>query len=149
MKGLPVKRAVSSGGVVFKKEGDKAYVVLVGVERKGKLVWALPKGLVEEGEKPEETAQREVREESGVNGILVDKLGDVSYWYVDKEEGVKYHKVVHFYLFKYTNGSPEDHDWEIKEARWFPIDEAIKVMEYPSEREILEKAKEMIERICG
>lgn len=149
MKKLPVKKAESSGGVVFKKENGQAFVVLVGVERKDKLVWALPKGLVEKGESPEETAAREVREEAGVEGRLVDKIGDVTYWYVDKEEGVRYHKIVHFYLFEFSQGSPENHDWEIKEARWFPIDEAIELMEYPSEREIMVKAKEMIERLCG
>ncbi|MGB9608025.1 MAG: NUDIX hydrolase [bacterium] len=149
MKQLPVKRAESSGGIVFKKEGDKIYVVLVGVERQGEIVWGLPKGLMEKGEKPEETAQREVREEGGVNGVLVDKVGDISYWFVSKEEGVRYHKIVHFYLFKYTDGSPDNHDWEIKEARWFPIDEAIKVMAYPSEREMMEKAKELIGKLCG
>lgn len=149
MKGLPVKRAESSGGVVFKKENGEAFVVLVGVERKGKLVWALPKGLVEKGEKPEETALREVEEEAGVRGVLVDKIGDITYWYVDREEGVRYHKIVHFYLFKFTEGSPENHDWEIKEARWFPIEQAIKVVEYQSERDIMLKAREMIEKICG
>jgi len=149
MKGLPVKRAESSGGIVFRKEKGEAFVVLVGVERKGKLVWALPKGLVEKGEKPEETAQREVREETGIRGVLVDKIGDITYWYVDKNEGVRYHKIVHFYLLKFSEGSPENHDWEIKEARWFPIDEAIKMMEYSGERDIMLKAKEMIEKICG
>ncbi|MBC7328056.1 NUDIX hydrolase [bacterium] len=149
MKNLPVKRAVSSGGIVFKKEDGECSVVLVGVERKGKLVWALPKGLVEKGERPEETAIREVREEAGVEGELVDKIGDISYWYVDKEEGVRYHKTVHFYLLKYLNGSPENHDWEIKEARWFPINDAINVLEYPTEKKMLLKAKEMISKLCG
>lgn len=149
MKKLPVRRAESSGGIVFKKDDGQIYVVLVGVERKGKLAWALPKGLVEEGENPEETAMREVSEEAGVKGKLLDKVGDVTYWYVDKEEGVRYHKIVHFYLLKFSEGSPANHDWEIKEARWFPIDEAIEVMEYPSEREMMIKAKVMIERICG
>lgn len=149
MKKLPIKRAESSGGVVFKKENEQALVILVGVERKGKLVWALPKGLVEKGENPEETAKREVKEETGVEGQLIDKIGDVTYWYVDKEEGVRYHKIVHFYLLKFSEGSPENHDWEIKEARWFPINDAIGVLEYPSEREIMRKAEELIKEICG
>ncbi len=149
MKKLPIKRAESSGGIVFKKEDGDILVALVGVERKGKIVWALPKGLVEKGERPEETAYREVKEEAGVTGTLVDKIGDITYWYVDREKGVRYHKIVHFYLFKYSEGSPENHDWEINEARWFLIEEAIKVMEYPGERDMMIRAKEMIEKLCG
>ncbi len=144
MKRLPVKRAVSAGGVIYKREGSEILVLLVKVERKGGDVWVLPKGLVEKEESPEETAKRESKEETGVEGELVGKIGDVSYWYVDKEEGVRYHKKVCFYLFRYASGSPEEHDWEVKEAKWFPIDSAISLIAYPTEREIVEKAKSMI-----
>lgn len=133
-----VKKQVSSGGVIFRKGEGGIEVALIKV--KGER-WALPKGLVDKGEDLADTAIREVREETGLEGRLIDKLGDIEYWYFSKEDQTKYHKSVHFYLIEYKGGSIEDHDWEVEEVRWFPIDEAIKVLSYKSEKEIMEKAK--------
>lgn len=139
-----VKRQVSSGGVIFRKSDNRIEVALIKV--KGDR-WALPKGMVDKGEKPEETAFREIREETGIEGILLDKLGDIEYWYFSKDEQVKYHKFVHFYLFEYRSGSIEDHDWEVEEARWFPIKDAIMTLSYKSEKEIMEKALEYLRKL--
>lgn len=133
-----VKKQVSSGGVIFRKGEGGIEVALIKV--KGER-WALPKGLVDKGEDLADTAIREVREETGLEGRLIDKLGDIEYWYFSKEDQTKYHKSVHFYLIEYKGGSIEDHDWEVEEVRWFPIDKAIKVLSYKSEKEIMEKAK--------
>lgn len=133
-----VKKQVSSGGVIFRKGEGGIEVALIKV--KGER-WALPKGLVDKGEDLADTAIREVREETGLEGRLIDKLGDIEYWYFSKEDQTKYHKSVHFYLIEYKGGSIEDHDWEVEEVRWFPIDEAIRVLSYKSEKEIMEKAK--------
>jgi 8-oxo-dGTP diphosphatase len=103
-------------------------------------VWALPKGLVEK-EKREETAIREVFEETGLKGKVLDELGYIDYWFFDKREMAKIHKYVYFYLLEYEEGTTENHDWEVLEAKWFPLKEAKKVLTYPSEREILEKAE--------
>jgi 8-oxo-dGTP pyrophosphatase MutT (NUDIX family) len=132
-----VKIQVSSGGVTFRK-GEKGIEVALIRIRSGR--WALPKGLINKGEIPEETALREVREETGLEGRLIDKLGDIEYWYFSKEDQTKYHKFVHFYLIEYERGSINDHDWEVEEVRWFPIDKAIKALSYKSEKEIMERA---------
>jgi 8-oxo-dGTP diphosphatase len=107
-------------------------------------VWSLPKGIIDIGEKSEETAIREVREETGLSGRIIKKIGDTSYWYYIKVENAKCRKTVHFYLMEYQNGSTTDHDEEVDDASWFPIDEAICKVSYKGDREILEKAKEMI-----
>jgi len=144
MKPATIKNQVSSGGVIFRPDNNDADVVLVSV--KGGTVWCLPKGLIDRGEKPEETAVREVREETGINGKIIEKIGDTSYWYYLKEENARCRKTVHFYLMEYQSGNTKDHDDEVNEAMWFPIDDALKKISYKGDREILEKAKSMIEK---
>ncbi|MBI5026960.1 MAG: NUDIX hydrolase [Nitrospirae bacterium] len=137
-----MKRQISSGGVIFKFSDGSVNVALVAV--KDKTVWCLPKGLVDKGEEPRATALREVEEETGLVGEVIDKIGDISYWYFLKNENIKYHKTVHFFLMKYLSGNTEDHDMEVDDAKWFPIEEAEQVLSYKGDREILRKAKEMI-----
>ena len=105
-------------------------------------VWALPKGIIDPGEKPEETALREVAEETGVEARLVTKLGDVRYVYT--WDGERVFKVVSFYLFRYRRGrlgeiAPEQ-KIEVADARWFPLEDAPRVLAYKGEREMAEKA---------
>lgn len=139
-----VKRQVSSGGVIFRRSKKGIEVALIKV--KGDR-WALPKGLIDKGEDPVETALREVKEETGLEGELIDKLGDIEYWYFSKEEQMKYHKFVHFYLIEYNGGSIEDHDWEVEEVRWFPIEKAFKALSYNSEKEIMKKALKFLKKL--
>jgi 8-oxo-dGTP pyrophosphatase MutT (NUDIX family) len=98
----------------------------------------LPKGHIDPGESPEEAATREVREETGVEAELVDKLGDVRYWY--QRRGTRVFKVVSFYLFRYRSGSLEDHDHEIEEAMWMPLEEATTALSFRGEREMVAEA---------
>lgn len=135
----------SSGGVIYRDGGTGPEVALILV--KGGRVWGLPKGLVDKGETPSETAIREVSEETGLKGSIVGKVGQISYWYFLKEENAKCKKTVDFFLMKYLSGDTKDHDFEVDEVGWFPIDEAIEKAEYRDEKSILNKAKAMIEAI--
>lgn len=138
---MRTKRAVSSGGIIFRRAGEG---LEVAIARRKEDVWCLPKGLVEEGEELEGTALREVEEETGLSGKIVDKIGVVDYWFYWKPEDVRYHKFVHFYLVEYQKGSVENHDYELEEVRWVSIDEAVKMLSYKSEAEMVEKAERML-----
>ncbi len=126
-------RETSYGGVVVR--GDELLVITpIGKRR----VTGLPKGGPNPGERPEETAAREVREETGVTATVREFLGDVNYWY--RRGGRRVYKTVHFYLFDYVSGSTEDHDHEVEEARWIPLAEAVRTLSYPGERALMERA---------
>lgn len=143
---MDTEKRISSGGVVFKKRNGKIRVALISV--KGGKVWGLPKGLVEQGENIARTAHREVAEETGLEGKILDKIGHIEYFFTfkDDEQGPKrVFKIVYFFLMRYTKGSVAGHDFEVDDCRWFDIDTAIGLMKYRDEREILEKAKRMIE----
>jgi len=125
---------ISAGGVVVK---DGSQVLLARREEH----WQLPKGLVEEGkgEKIEETAIREVKEETGINARIIKPLGKVNYWYY--RDNKRIYKTVYFFLMEAISGDVNEHDHEMDEVRWFEIDEAINKIAYRNERDILEKAK--------
>jgi 8-oxo-dGTP pyrophosphatase MutT (NUDIX family) len=127
----------SAGGVVLR--GD-LLAVIVPVKRSatGRRVLGLPKGHPKPGESPEAAATREVREETGLNAELVEKLGDIHYS-LDRA-GRPRAKRVSFYLFEYRSGDLRDHDHEIEDARWIPADEAVRTLTYPGEREMVARA---------
>jgi mutator protein MutT len=128
---------LSAGGAVVR---DDEVIVIVPVKRDAnrRRVLALPKGHLDEGETPEAAATREVTEETGVTAELIDKLGDVEYSY--ERRGRRRAKRVAFFLFEYRSGNVEDHDHEIEEARWVPLEEAAEALTYPGEREIVRRA---------
>jgi len=109
-------------------------------------VWALPKGLIDPGEDPATTARREVEEETGVQGRLERKLGDVRYVYTWNGERV--FKVVSFFLVRYAGGRigdiPPEFRKEVAEARWLPLEDAPRLLAYKGEREMAEKALMML-----
>ena len=141
------KDQVSAGGVAFRRSGPELQTVIVSV--KPSLRWQLPKGIVDPGETPEMTAVREVREEAGVETDLIRLINTVEYWYQRVQYGkrIRFHKFVHFYLLRYTGGDVSDHDHEIAEARWVSFDEAIEKLEFKSERGVVEKAQELIQKM--
>jgi len=136
---------VSAGGVAFRWKDSEPEIAIVSV--KPKLRWQLPKGIVDPGESPQVTAVREVREEAGVETDLIKLIETIEYWYRSTKNGrpVRFHKFVHFYLLEYKGGTVSDHDHEVEEARWVSLDEALEMLEFKSEREVVEKAREMIE----
>ena len=144
MNQVLTKTQVSAGGVVFRRRGGSVEVALISVGERGR--WQLPKGLVGRGETPEETALREVREETGLSAELIAPLEKIEYWYFSNERGarVRYHKFVHFYLMRYTSGSTDDHDSEVNEARWFDLRDAQTALAFKGERQVLERAEEVI-----
>ena len=137
-----IENRISSGGVVYRVSENSTEVVLIAPASKN--AWAIPKGLIDKGEDEQTAALREVREETGLTGEITEKIGQISYWFLLKQKDLKVHKTVHFFLMKYIEGSTDDHDHEVDEARWFPIDEAIEVLTYKSEKEIVEKVKGML-----
>jgi len=142
IKPAALKTQVSSGGVIFRRYDGSIEVAMVAV--KGGNVWCLPKGLIDKGEVPEKTAIREVAEETGLKGRIIEKLGEITYWYYIKDENIKCRKTVHFFLMEYEGGDVSNHDWEVDDASWFQIDEALKKASYRGEKEIIEKAEEIL-----
>ena len=142
---LQTKDQISAGGVTFRRVESKVQMVIVSV--KPSLRWQLPKGIVDPGETPEFTAVREVREEAGVETNLLRLIETIEYWYQRVQYGqrIRYHKFVHFYLMEYKSGDVSDHDQEIEEARWVSFEQAMEMLEFKSERGVMEKAWKLIE----
>jgi len=118
-------------------------VVLCGRDHDG--VWGLPKGTPEKGESFEKAAVREVSEETGLQVAIQEPLGSIRYWFTSVQEGVRYDKTVHYYLMTATGGSVEQHDWEFDRVEWFPLSQALRLVTYRNEREMLEKAAQHLE----
>jgi 8-oxo-dGTP pyrophosphatase MutT (NUDIX family) len=155
-------REISAGGVVVRRTDDAWHVAVIeppkepsppagAAKRKSqKVLYALPKGLVDPGEKPEQTAVREVREETGIAAIPITKLADIKYVYVrtwsDRE---RVFKIVSFYLLRYESGKIDDiapeMRIEVKRAFWLPLEEAAKKLSYGNERKVIRLTEEYLE----
>ncbi|MBI5103765.1 MAG: NUDIX hydrolase [Solirubrobacterales bacterium] len=139
---MPAGSEHSAGGVVVR---GRECVVIVPTRRaaNGAKVLALPKGHVDPGETPPQAAQREVREETGVEARLLTELGEVRYWYA--RGGRRIAKRVDFFLFEYLSGDVEDHDHEVEHACWMPLEEAARQLSYQGERQMAERALSQID----
>jgi 8-oxo-dGTP pyrophosphatase MutT (NUDIX family) len=137
-----MRREFSAGGVLVRRLRGRWMIAAIRPAGKERGVWALPKGLIGTGEKPEETALREVAEETGAQGRLVEKLGDVRYVYTWHSQRV--FKVVSFYLLRYSRGRlgdlPPETAHEVAEVRWLPLEQAPQLLAYKGEREMAERA---------
>jgi len=132
---------------VFRRGEAGVEVVLISV-RDGK-VWTLPKGLISGKEKVRKTALREVREETGIHARIIAAVGESHYWYNNRGKNQKCRKQVRFYLMEYIMGDVGDHDHEVDEAAWFPLEAALDKLTYKGDRVIFEQARAMIEKRIG
>jgi 8-oxo-dGTP pyrophosphatase MutT (NUDIX family) len=144
--GAAVRQQVSAGGVAYRGTGAQVEIALISVAAPAGPRWQLPKGLVDPGETPQVAAIREVREEAGITAELVAPIETIDYWYVASEAGqsVRFHKFVHFFLLAYVSGDVSQHDHEVLEAAWCPLDEALQRLAFPGERRVVELARELI-----
>ena len=127
---------VSAGGIVYRKEDDRIEIALCGHIQPES--WRLPKGTPDPGESHEQTAIREVTEETGLEVAIEEQLGSIQYWFY--ASGVRNHKTVHFYLMQPTGGSIDDHDPEFDVVRWFDAEQVEEALTYENEVEIARQA---------
>jgi 8-oxo-dGTP pyrophosphatase MutT (NUDIX family) len=135
---LAIEDLVSAGGIVYRHGADGPEVVLCGRPSRG--LWALPKGTPEPAETLEQTARREVAEETGLQVAIERKVGEIEYWFTRAEIGKRFRKRVHHYLMRPVGGDTANHDHEYDEVRWFPVSEAKRRLTFSDEAEILDKA---------
>jgi 8-oxo-dGTP pyrophosphatase MutT (NUDIX family) len=153
-------REISAGGVVVRKQDGEWQIAVIEPQREAeaakpgakapKTILALPKGLVDPGERPEQTALREVFEETGLKATQIAKIADIKYVYVRSwGDQQKVFKIVSFYLFRYTSGKigdiAEDMKVEVRQALWIPLADAHKKLAYRGERDVVKKAQEYLQ----
>ncbi|MEO5704652.1 MAG: NUDIX hydrolase [Candidatus Limnocylindrales bacterium] len=139
MARLRAALATSAGGVVVSAEGNRPSLV-VGMRRRGRdsVTWTLPKGTPDPGETVEETALREVGEETGLEVRILEPLRSIEYDFV--QDGARIHKTVHYYLMAPTGGDLSRHDAEFERVRWVPFDEAGEILTFATERDLVADA---------
>jgi len=137
-----VENPVSAGGVVCQMNGGRLETVLCG--RSQPVRWSLAKGTPDDGETLEQTALREVREETGLEVEIDGALGSIDYWFADRGKDVRYHKTVHFYLMAPVGGATDQHDPEFDVVQWFDAEEALKTLAYANEVHVLQRALDLI-----
>jgi 8-oxo-dGTP pyrophosphatase MutT (NUDIX family) len=139
----------SAGGLVVDgidgPREDQVAALIGRIDRRGRLLWSLPKGHIEVGETAEQTAIREVAEETGVQGDVLAALGSIDYWFVT--DGRRVHKTVHHYLLRFSSGELCDDDDEVAEVAWVPIRELPSRLAYADERRLAVVADELIDRL--
>lgn len=141
--GLVVRGLAAAGAGSPEPDLSQLEVALIGrLDRRGRMLWSMPKGHIEPGETLAETARREALEETGVDGTVLSLLGTIDYWFV--AEGRRIHKTVHHHLMRYDHGELCDEDPEITEVAWVAFDDLPRRLAYPDERRLVEKARTML-----
>ena len=129
----------SAGGVVVRRHQGQIEVALIQVMGKAGPRWQLPKGWLEKGEDSAAAALREVREETGLQVEILDKLPTIDFWFYEGKD-TRVHKFVAFYLMRAIGGDVAQHDSEVTAVKWFPLEEAIQALAFESERELVQEA---------
>jgi ADP-ribose pyrophosphatase YjhB (NUDIX family) len=128
---------------VVDRTGTAPRVALIGrLDRRGRLLWSLPKGHVEAGETAQDAAVREVEEETGIRGRVLAALGTIDYWFVADDRRI--HKTVHHYLLEAAGGELSDTDLEVDEVAWVPLGELAARLAYAGERRLAEAAADLL-----
>jgi 8-oxo-dGTP pyrophosphatase MutT (NUDIX family) len=141
---LRTSTATSAGGIVVRFD-DGVPALVVGARRRDRdiLTWTLPKGTPNEGETREQTALREVGEETGLEVRITDELDSIEYWFVQR--GTRIHKTVHYFLMEPIGGDLARHDHEFDQVRWVPFHEAPSLLTFETERALVAKAAEVVD----
>jgi len=133
----------SAGGLVIDRASEPHRAALIGRhDRRGRLVWSLPKGHVEPGETAELAAIREVEEETGIHGRVIAPLGTIDFWFVAEDRRV--HKTVHHFLLEADGGELSDADLEVDQVEWVPLAELPGRLEYADERRLLDRVPDLL-----
>ena len=136
----------SAGGLVVHESAGRVVGALIGRrDRRGRLLWSLPKGHIEDGESTEEAAVREVAEETGIAGRIVGRLGTIDFWFM--AEGRRVHKTVHHFLLRAEGGELSDSDIEVAAVAWVPLAELTTKLAYEDERALVARAPELLDRV--
>ena len=160
---MPTRDETSAGGLVVSGLAEavaavpnpgpddvdmsQIYVALIGrLDRRGRLLWSMPKGHVEDGEDKSATAEREVWEETGVHGQVFAELGTIDYWFVS--DGVRIHKTVHHHLLRFVDGVLNDEDPEVTEVSWIPVSTLIEHLAYADERKLARTAHDILPELA-
>jgi len=131
----------SAGGLVL-DEAHAAAAIIGRLDRRGRLLWSLPKGHIEAGETSEQTAIREVSEETGIDSKVLRTLGTIDYWFVAEDRRV--HKTVHHFLLEAVGGELSDEDVEVTEVAWVPLGELDDLLAYADERRLVRLALDLL-----
>lgn len=140
---IPRVEETSAGGLVLDRSSIPPRAALIGRhDRRGRLIWSLPKGHVELGETTEDAAVREVQEETGIEGSVMAPLGVIDFWFMAEDRRV--HKTVHHFLLTAHGGELSDADREVVEVAWVPLDEVAGRLAYADERKLMEKVPALL-----
>jgi 8-oxo-dGTP pyrophosphatase MutT (NUDIX family) len=133
----------SAGGLVLDRTGGTLMAALIArLDRRGRLLWSLPKGHIESGETAVDAAVREVEEETGIRSRVIAPLGTIDFWFIAEDRRV--HKTVHHYLLEAAGGELSDEDIEVDEVAWVPLSEVTERLAYPDERRLLARVPELL-----